>query len=93
MRRGRNRQFLMGNATTGAKTKSMRGRQNRCAGRKNDARATRPGEEKMRGAAGPEKNDAQMHPPTSEKNARRSEKRPARCTRHHGAGTLPQGSF
>ena len=26
----------------------------------------------MRGAAGPERNDAQMHPPTPEKNARRS---------------------
>ena len=68
----------------------MRGRQIRCAGRKNDAGEGSPREGKMRGPSGPGENDARVQPPTHKKNARRVERRPARCTRHQGRGALPQ---
>ena len=89
MRRGGNRPFLEGNATTGAEAKTMRGRQIRCAGRKNDAGEGPPREGKMRCPSGPGENDARVQPPTHKKNARRIERHPARCTRHQGRGRCP----
>ena len=89
MRRGGNRAFLEGNATTGAEANSMRGRQIRCAGRKIDAGEESLRGEKMRSSPGPGENDARMHPPTRKNNAQRVEKRPARCTRHQGRGRCP----
>ena len=67
----------------------MRGRQIRCAGRKNDAGEGPPREGKMRCPSGPGENDARVQPPTHKKNARRIERHPARCTRHQGRGRCP----